>query len=39
MKALVLVNYNELVYKDVPEPEVLPDEVLVRIKACGICGS
>ena len=39
MKALVLENYNELVYKDVPEPEVLPGEVLVRIKACGICGS
>ncbi|MBN2864247.1 MAG: galactitol-1-phosphate 5-dehydrogenase [Bacteroidales bacterium] len=39
MKALILENYNELVYKDVPEPEVLPDEVLISIKACGICGS
>lgn len=39
MKALVLEKYNELVYKDVPEPKVLPGEVLVRIKACGICGS
>jgi 2-desacetyl-2-hydroxyethyl bacteriochlorophyllide A dehydrogenase len=39
MKALVLEEYNKLVYKDVPEPKVLPDEVLVRVKACGICGS
>jgi L-iditol 2-dehydrogenase len=39
MKALVLEEYNKLVYKDVPEPEVMPGEVLVRIKACGICGS
>jgi threonine dehydrogenase-like Zn-dependent dehydrogenase len=39
MKALVLEEYNKLVYKDVPDPQILPDEVLVRIKACGICGS
>ena len=39
MKALVLEEYNKLVYKDVPEPYFSPGEVLVRIKACGICGS
>jgi threonine dehydrogenase-like Zn-dependent dehydrogenase len=39
MKALVLEDYNKLVYKDVPDPEIKPDEVLVRVKACGICGS
>jgi len=39
MKALVLEEYNTLVYKDVPDPVILPGEVLVRIKACGICGS
>jgi 2-desacetyl-2-hydroxyethyl bacteriochlorophyllide A dehydrogenase len=39
MKALVLEEYNKLVYKDVPDPQILPYEVLVRIKACGICGS
>jgi len=39
MKALVLEEYNRLVYKDVPDPVILPDEVLIRIKACGICGS
>ncbi|HBC77120.1 MAG TPA: galactitol-1-phosphate 5-dehydrogenase [Bacteroidales bacterium] len=39
MKALVLEEYKKLVYKDVMDPEIRPDEVLVRIKACGICGS
>jgi len=39
MKALVLEKYNELVYKDVPDPVIKNDEVLVRVKACGICGS
>jgi L-iditol 2-dehydrogenase len=39
MKALVLEQYNLLVYKDVPEPQVGPDDVLIEVKACGICGS
>lgn len=39
MKALVLENYNELVYRDVPEPQVAENEVLIKVKACGICGS
>ena len=39
MKALVLEEYNKLVYKDVPAPEFKNNEVLVRVKACGICGS
>ncbi len=39
MKALVLESYNTFVYTDVPDPEVQPDEVLIRVKACGICGS
>jgi 2-desacetyl-2-hydroxyethyl bacteriochlorophyllide A dehydrogenase len=39
MKALVLEEYNKLVYKDVPDPVLRNDEVLVRVKACGICGS
>ena len=39
MKALVLEDYNAFVYKDVPKPEYEPDEVLVQVKACGICGS
>ncbi len=39
MKALVLEGYNKLVYKDMPAPEIKSDEVLVKVKACGICGS
>jgi L-iditol 2-dehydrogenase len=39
MKALVLEEYNRLVYEDVPVPEIKENEVLVRVKACGICGS
>jgi 2-desacetyl-2-hydroxyethyl bacteriochlorophyllide A dehydrogenase len=39
MRALVLEEYNKLIYKDVADPEILPDEVLVKVKACGICGS
>jgi L-iditol 2-dehydrogenase len=39
MKALVLEEYNKLVYKDIPDPVISPGEVLIRIKACGICGS
>jgi 2-desacetyl-2-hydroxyethyl bacteriochlorophyllide A dehydrogenase len=39
MKALVLEKYNELVYKDVPDPVIQSNEVLVKVKACGICGS
>ena len=39
MKALVLEEYNKLVYKDMPVPEIGEKEVLVQVKACGICGS
>jgi L-iditol 2-dehydrogenase len=39
MKALVLEKYMQLVYKDVAAPELKDNEVLVKIKAVGICGS
>lgn len=39
MKALVLEEYNKFVYKDVVKPVADDDEVLVEIKAVGICGS
>ncbi|MFW6259583.1 MAG: galactitol-1-phosphate 5-dehydrogenase [Tangfeifania sp.] len=39
MKALVLDKYNQLNYREFPDPEIQPDEVLIKVKACGICGS
>jgi len=39
MKALVLKDYKNFAYEDVPTPEPKAGEVLVAVKACGICGS
>jgi len=39
MKALLLRSYGHLEVADLPTPEVGADEVLVRVAACGICGS
>ncbi len=39
VKALVLTEYNRFDYQDVPRPAVGPEDVLVEVKACGICGS
>jgi L-iditol 2-dehydrogenase len=39
MKALLLSEYKHLNVTDVPEPEIKPDELLIRVRACGICGS
>ena len=39
MKALVLEEYNQLVYRDFENPQPVSGEVLIKVKACGICGS
>jgi L-iditol 2-dehydrogenase len=39
MKALLLSKYRHLEIADLPMPEPGPDEVLIRVAACGICGS
>jgi L-iditol 2-dehydrogenase len=39
MEALLLTNYKKLEIVDMPVPEIAPDEILVRVRACGICGS
>ena len=39
MKALVVEDINTLTYKDVSIPQINDDEVLIKVKACGICGS
>jgi L-iditol 2-dehydrogenase len=39
MKALILQQYNQLEYTDARDPEYGLDDVLIRVHACGICGS
>ncbi len=39
MKALVLNEYRRLDLEEVPEPRIEQDEVLIRVRSCGICGS
>ena len=39
MKALVLEEYKKFNFKDVANPVINEDEVLVEVKAVGICGS
>jgi len=39
MKAMVLEEPKKFVYKDVPVPTIGDDEVLIKVKYCGICGS
>jgi L-iditol 2-dehydrogenase len=39
MRALLLSQYNQLDVADLPEPEPGAGEILVRVAACGICGS
>ncbi|HKE21378.1 MAG TPA: galactitol-1-phosphate 5-dehydrogenase [Bryobacteraceae bacterium] len=39
MQALLLTEYKKLDLVQMPEPEIAADEVLIRVRACGICGS
>lgn len=39
MKALVLSEYNQFIYTDVAAPEPGPEDVLIRVRACAVCGS
>ena len=39
MEALLLKQYKQLELTKMPEPQPGPDEILVRVRACGICGS
>ncbi len=39
MNALLLTDYKKLKLTDVPKPEIGADDVLVQIRAAGICGS
>jgi len=39
MQAMLLKEYMHLELVEMPEPGIGPDDVLVRVRACGICGS
>jgi L-iditol 2-dehydrogenase len=39
MKALILEAYGKFVFRDVEVPRAGPGEVLVKVKACAVCGS
>ena len=39
MKALLLTEYSKLEMADLPIPQPAAQEVLIRVEACGICGS
>jgi L-iditol 2-dehydrogenase len=39
MKALLLSEYKKIDLVEMARPEIGADDVLVRVKACGICGS
>jgi L-iditol 2-dehydrogenase len=39
MKAAVLEGVKQLVVKEVPTPVPKEDEVLIRVRSCGICGT
>ena len=39
MKALLLKEYMQLELTDMPRPELGANDVLVQVRACGICGS
>ena len=39
MQALVLEDYKKLAVQDVDRPHLDPNETLIRVHSCGICGS
>lgn len=39
MKALYIEKENTVYLKEVPKPEPLPDELLIKVAASGFCGS
>ncbi len=39
MRAAVYEGQGRLVVRDVPDPSPAPDEVLIEVEVCGVCGS
>ena len=39
MKALLLTDHRKLEFTDFEDPTIGPNDILVEVRACGICGS
>jgi hypothetical protein len=39
VQALVYTDWDQLEVGEVPEPSCRPEEAVIRVAACGICGS
>ena len=39
MRAVLLRGWDDLAVEEIPRPEPGPGEVLLRVGACGICGT
>lgn len=39
MKAAVYYDIGDFRYEDMPVPEIADDEVLIKMRACGLCGT
>ena len=39
MKAAFIVAPRKFEIRDIPMPKITPDEMLVKIEACGVCSS
>ena len=39
MKAAVLRDIKKLVVEDIPDPSIRPTEVVIRVRAVGVCGT
>jgi len=39
MKAAMYYSLDSIRIEDMPKPKIGPDEILVEMKACGVCGS
>jgi D-arabinose 1-dehydrogenase-like Zn-dependent alcohol dehydrogenase len=39
MKAVVYDAPRKFEYRDIPVPKIQPDEILLQVHACGVCGT
>jgi L-iditol 2-dehydrogenase len=39
MKTVLYPAFDDLIIADQPEPTIAPNEVLIQVAACGVCGS